>query len=420
MKLFVVEPLGSGGMIHYAYQLSTALARQGANVTLVTAREYELESFPHEFSVVKKLDLWTLFDPRSMAALPHSRLTRTWRKIRWTGRRGLRAIYLIREWIRLTSYLLAERPDLVQFGKTNFPFEALFLARMRRHGLVLTQICHEFELRERGGGVLTSLANRLYAGVYGNFSAIFFHAESNRQRFLSLFPTPIERTHIIPHGNESMFPAAATGAKARAALMRRYGLDQDEPVVLFFGTLTPSKGLPDLIQAFAIVRQHSRARLLVAGFPTKHINMNELQDMTADLGLLEAVIFDTRYIPVEEVGSLMELATVVVYPYRNSTQSGALQVAYVFGRPVIATRIGGLPEAVVDGRSGYLVSPEDPQGLANAISKIVDDPQLAAEMGAYARHLAETRHSWTPIAGQILAVYRSLMAEETGRRDDRN
>ncbi|HEY3476975.1 MAG TPA: glycosyltransferase, partial [Anaerolineales bacterium] len=129
----------------------------------------------------------------------------------------------------------------------------------------------------------------------------------------------------------------------------------------------------------------------------------------AALGLTEHVILDPRYIPLEEIGALMGLATVAVYPYRSSTQSGALQVAYTFGRPVVATRVGGLPEAVEHGRSGFLVSAQAPADLAHAILKMVTNPELAKLMGEYARHLSETRFSWKTVAGQILKVYDQLV-----------
>lgn len=409
MKLTIVEPLGAGGMIHYAYQMSSALAEAGAEVTLVTARKYEMDDFPHNFRVEKRLDLWTLFDPRSMAAPPASRWQTLWRKIHWTARRGLRALRLVREWIRLTNYLLAEKPDIIQFGKINFPFEAFFLARLRRRGLVLTQICHEFELREQSGP-MAALANKLYASVYSQFSALFFHAESNRARFQTLFDVPAERLHLIPHGNEGMFLSLIEGSISEEALRRRYNLGADNPVILFFGILTASKGIPDLLQAFALAhRQQPQVRLVVAGFPTKYIDMNELLQMTEDLGVADAVSFDGRYIPFDEVGPLMNLATAVVYPYRNSTQSGALQVAYAFGRPVIATNVGGLPEAVDDGRSGLLVPPQNPPALAEAILKFIEEPAMAAEMGRYAHYLSETRYSWRPIAAKIMEVYGGLV-----------
>ncbi|MBE7551676.1 MAG: glycosyltransferase family 4 protein [Anaerolineales bacterium] len=411
MRLFVVEPRATGGMIHYAYQLCTALARQGASVTLVTSQDYELASFSHNFTVEPRLKLWAR-DAQSMSP-PRSRLAAAWRKTYRTVRRGGRAVQLIYQWLGLMNYLLAQQPDLVQFGSIGFPFEALFLARLRRQGLILTQICHEFEQRERGNGLWARLTHPFYAGIYDNFSAIFLHAENNRQRFLSLFPISPELTHVIPHGNETLFLTSAAEPVPPEVLRQRYGLAPDEPVVLFFGTLTPSKGLPELLQAFALVRQESQARLVVAGFPSKFVDVNELQAMATALGLSEAVIFDTRYIPVEEVGALMGLARVVVYPYRSSTQSGALQVAYAFGRPVIATQVGGLPEVVEEGRSGFLVPPNSPGALAAAILKIVDNPQLGAEMGAYARHLSETRYAWEPIANQILTVYQRLLIRKT-------
>ena len=234
---------------------------------------------------------------------------------------------------------------------------------MRRRGLTLTQICHEFEFRESHDGPLSSLIVRGYADIYKNFSAMFFHAKENREKFLSLFPfVQRERATIIPHGNSGWllkhFPQTYD---EDVVLRQRYGLRPGQPVVLFFGLLAPSKGIDDLIEAFAVVRQACDAKLLIAGYPTKHINMDELKEKIAALKLSEHVVLDTRYIPLEEVGALMSLATVAVYPYRSSTQSGALQVAYTFGCPVIATTVGGLPEVVEHGRSGFLVPACSPQ-----------------------------------------------------------
>jgi glycosyltransferase involved in cell wall biosynthesis len=322
----------------------------------------------------------------------------------------MRGIRFVSEWLRLTNYLVSQKPDLIQFGKINFPFEAIFLAWLRWRGLILTQICHEFELRERQGGLATSLANQLYANVYNNFSVLFFHAENNRQRFLSLFQVAQKNTYIIPMGNENMFPASAGAEKIRQQLQQRYQINSAHSIVLFFGTITPSKGVTDLLHAFSLIcPQLPQTRLVIAGFPTKHIDATALQQLTTDLGIAKFTVFDLRYLPIEEVGPLMSLARVVVYPYHNSTQSGALQVAYSFGKPVIATRVGGLPEAVEDGRSGFLVPPESPTELAKAIYRLMDKPELAEEMGAYARHLSETRYSWQPIAQQIITVYRDLI-----------
>ena len=121
------------------------------------------------------------------------------------------------------------------------------------------------------------------------------------------------------------------------------------------------------------------------------------------------MIFDARYIPLNEIGPLMGLASVVVYPYRSGTQSGALQTAYTFGKPVIATAVGGLPEVVEDGKSGYIVSPNSPSEIAEKIVALVNNPKMADEMGQYARHLSETRFSWNTVAAQIAREYRRLV-----------
>ncbi len=203
LRLVLVEPNGSGGLIHYSYQLCTALANEGMDVTLVTGKEYELAHLPHNFKVNNLLDLWSLFDPQVTQNINANAWQRRWQKVRWTMRRGQRAIRLILAWIKLTRYLLELKPDVVQFSKINFPFEAIFLRQMRRNGLILTQICHEFELREQEGP-FSFLILRAYADIYRNFAAMFFHARENCEKFLSLFPfVQKEKTHIIPHGNSS-------------------------------------------------------------------------------------------------------------------------------------------------------------------------------------------------------------------------
>ena len=414
LRLVLVEPNGSGGLIHYAYQLCTALADEGVDVMLITGKEYELAHLPHNFQVNNVLDLWSLFDPQAGQNVPANSWQRWWQKIRWTARRGQRAIRLISAWVNLTRYLIQLKPDIVQFSKIHFPFEAIFLAQMRRRGLILTQICHEFELREKQRGLFSSLVVSAYADIYRNFSAIFFHAKENCEKFLSLFPfVDRDRAHLIPHGNSGWLLKHFSPAHNSDVLYQRYGMKPGQPVVLFFGLLAPSKGIQDLVEAFALVRQSSEAKLLIAGYPTKHFNMEELKGKISGLDLEKHVVLDTRYIPLDEVGALMGVATLVVYPYRSSTQSGALQVAYTFGRPVVATNVGGLPEAVEHGRSGFLVSVESPSELSQGILKLVKNRELAKVMGDYARHLSETRFSWRAIAQQIVKVYDELLENES-------
>jgi len=405
LHISVVEPRGTGGMIHYAYQLCSALSNNGAQVTLITSSTYEMDDYPHNFAVRKQMRLWSTIESQQIET-NFGWIGSAAQKVFRATRRAIRAIRLIIEWIRVVIHLIETKPDIVQFGKIEFPFEAFFLAILKRKGLVLSQICHEFELREQGNGLLVDISNRLYSWVYDTFSVVFFHGESNRQRFLTLFNMQQEKLHLIEHGNEGLFLTQKSDGITAPQFRERYKIAPDAMVILFFGNLMPSKGIPDLLMAFAqVYKKQKRARLVVAGNPSRYIDMSEIKKLVVDLEISEATVFDTRYIPMEDVAGLMDMAIVAVYPYLNSTQSGALQVAYTFGKAVIATNVGGLPEAIEAGRSGIIVPPASPNSLAEAILYFIDNPQHAKEMGEYAKYLSVTRFSWDAIAKKIYGEY---------------
>ena len=417
MKVCIVEPRGSGGMVHYAYQLCNALAGHVTEVTLVTAKRYELEDYPHSFHISKLLDLWTHSAPFFESA-PSNGVIKFLRKLLHNLRRIGRGARYILQWIKLAHYLLTTRPDVVQFGSIEFPFEAVFLRYLKSRGLTLAQICHEFEPRERSNSPLVRLNNYFLSNVFKAFSVIFFHSESNRQRFHSLYPEiDLTSSQIIPMGNGQIFPVSNDFSKIQDSLKERYGICGCEPIVLFFGNITPSKGVDDLLRAFAKVHTEKKeAKLIIAGTPLKYIDIDTLTGLAADLGIKSGTVFDTRYLPLQEIRPLIELATVVAYPYVSSTQSASIQAAYACGKPVIATRVGGLPDLVEDGKSGFLVAPRSPDELARAILKIISNSELAKQLGSFARDLSQTRFSWTPIAGTIAHVYETLLATKDANR----
>jgi glycosyltransferase involved in cell wall biosynthesis len=408
MKITVVETFGSGGLIHFSYQLCRALADKGCDVKLITSDDYELASYPHNFSVDAFMHLWPSQDPASMRLAPDSLMHALWHKLHWKARRLVRAAKFIWQWNRLTHSLLKERPDIIQFSLIHYPFQAYFLNRLQRSGILLTQVCHEYEQRDTRPGLIRRLNLILSQKIYRSFSAIFFLAEQTRQDFHRFSDISSDHTYTIPHGDQSMFLAAH---EQRPDMRLQYEITADERVILFFGVIRPSKGLPDLLEAFALLPRDMNARLLIVGYPTKHADMGELQNIIHKHQLAHSVIIDPRYIDMKEVGPLMEAATVVVFPYRNATQSGALHLAYSFGRPVIATTVGGLAEDVKDGQTGYLVPPESPVDLAAAMVRLLEDPERLARMGNEARRLSQTEHSWDAVAERILGVYEKLLLE---------
>lgn len=406
LRIAIVEFQGRGGLLHYSYQLSCALAAEGAQVELLTGEDYELQFLPHNFSVHRIFRLW---DPRPPGTVEWSTTMRA--RVARTARRSLRAIKYYREWLRLIRFVRRERPDIVQFGDIRFASDFLPLLALRASGTRLSDVCHNIAPFDSSGDRSkitkeTAFNRAIFRRIYACFDTVFVHSEVNRREFARLYGGDNSRIHVIPHGNERLFTDPVRITEDEGALIKRLGLVPRAPTALFFGTLTKYKGVEYLLDAFAQVRRElPQAQLVIAGFPNPEVDTEELRRQAVRLGIEQAVKFHLEYIPVEEVADLFAAADVAVFPYLMIYQSGALQVAYSFGKPVVATDVGGFSEAVIPGETGLLVPPRNAASLAQAITTLLGDPQKARRLGERARKLSEDLYSWGPIGRQVLQAY---------------
>jgi len=161
----------------------------------------------------------------------------------------------------------------------------------------------------------------------------------------------------------------------------------DAPRVLCLGRLVHNKGFDLVLTAFAaIIERFPQVRLVIAGDGPAR---SELEQQTADLGLSHVVDF-LGWVAPEEVPGLINTATVVVVPSRKweAMPLVSLEAAFM-GRPVVAARDAGLPEVVVDQKTGLLVQKEDSVGLAQALTYLLEHPEVARQMGQTARQRAQ-------------------------------
>lgn len=179
-------------------------------------------------------------------------------------------------------------------------------------------------------------------------------------------------------------------ATDRDEARRRLGLAADAPALLFFGFVRHYKGLDILIEAMPAIRaRQPGATLLVAG--EFYDDPAPYRQRVRELGLEDAVRFESRYLPAEEVPVFFGAADVVVQPYRAATQSGVALAAFGFGVPVVTTNVGGLAEAVPHGEAGLVVPPENPPRLASAVLAVLEDAPLAARLRAGAARQRDER-----------------------------
>jgi hypothetical protein len=206
---------------------------------------------------------------------------------------------------------------------------------------------------------------------------------------------PAEAVDVIAH------PAALLPPDAAAA--SEQAVTDDSCTVLFFGRIWPYKGLDVLIRAEPRISERIPGlRIVIAGEGEPFERYEKLMIDPARFTVIN------RFVSEAEVGTLFRKATVVVLPYLEASQSGVIPVAYFHGKPVVVTDVGGLPEAVHDGETGFVVPAGDEVRLADAVVRILSDDDLRLRMGANARMLAD---AWSPehVAERTTRVYEKVV-----------
>ena len=285
-------------------------------------------------------------------------------------------------WIRAAERIRLIRPDIAVFNYW-MPFFAPCYTTVgylvRRVGIRIVLLCHNITPHEPRPG--DRLLNRLLLKQAHGF---IVQSETVKQDLLSYRPDADFR--LVPHPVYEIFPDRWDRATAR----RELGLSEDAQVLLFFGYIRPYKGLRYLIEAMPEVLQAlPQAHLIVAG--EFYEPSEPYRRRISELGLKDAVRLVDKYIPNEEVGMFFRAADLVVLPYVSATQSGIVQIAYHYGVPVVATAVGGLPEVIEEGRTGFLVPPEDHRALATAIVRFFRE----ADRTRFAEHIRKAREKFS-------------------------
>lgn len=190
----------------------------------------------------------------------------------------------------------------------------------------------------------------------------------------------------------------------REESLTRLGLPSDRRLLLFFGFIREYKGLDILLEAMADPRLSKLPlHLLVAG--EFYSDEARYRKLIADLGIEGRVTIRDQYIPQEDVRYYFGASDLVVQPYRSATQSGISQLAYHFEKPMLVTNVGGLPEIVDDGKSGYVVE-VSPSAVAGAILDFFEkDRQKEFLEGVRA---GKARFSWSHMVRTIRELYEEI------------
>lgn len=390
-----VAVLTGGGDRPYVVGLATELISKGAAVDLIGSDGLDLP----EFRNVPRLKFLNLRgDQRSNAGF----LSKTARVIKY--------------YAKLIRYAATAKPNIFHILWNNKfeTFDRTFLLlyyKLLGKRIVLT--AHNVNAGRRDSK--DTFFNRLTLRIqYRLADHIFVHTEKSKLELIEDFGGKQSRITVIPFGINNTVPTTnLTPSEARQQL----GIPDGKKTILFYGRITPYKGIHHLIAAVhQNLSQPDDYRLIIAGRPDR---CEDYWSATRELIRADIqcgrVLLREEHIPDSETEIYFKAADVLILPYRHVYQSGVLFLGYSFGLPVLAADVGSLKDDIVEGQTGFVFRPEDPADLAKCIERYFASG-LFANLDTQRRKIrdfAAQRHSWSVVGQMTLGVYVGLFRQFT-------
>lgn len=375
VKILMIDSLVGND---YTLHLCAHLSKLASGLTLVVTEN-------------RKIDFPVAFEVKPWAPTKQKRYSKFKKAIRY-----------IRYLQRVSHLARAGKFDIVHFQfLRRRRMESLFLLWLKIRGIPLAYTVHNV-LPLDGAGP-DRLFNLL---IYRCADVLIVHSQKMKQELQRNFPVKPNRVHTIPHGN---FDAYAKGnGPARKVLLKQLNLEPGNFVLLFFGNIKPYKGLDLLLDAFdTCAGQIPELALIIAGNPeNKNLDIHYRERIQSS-PYKERIRYFPQFIPPEEMNLYFACAHLVILPYTHIYHSGILHLAYSFGKPVIATRVGDFAEEIEHGKCGYVLNRNDVRHLASAIAEAYRNREALPAMGEYVKQISKIRYSWERVAKLTCAAYQN-------------
>lgn len=302
----------------------------------------------------------------------------------------------VRRYLRL---LARQRFDLVHAHGQDASILAAAVRRFTRPPYVVTR----HVLDEPGRDWRQSLRARACLGAVRRASARLAVSAAAAERLSRSARIPREAIEVVPNGIEVERFAGPDPLRGRGAIRAALALEEDERVLLLPAALRDGKGHEVLIEALPrVLTRAPNLRVLFAGGGERE---GELRERSRPFGQKVLFLGWRR-----DMAELMAASDVVVLPSFAEAFPTVLMEAAAAGRPVVATRVGGVPEIVAEGETGLVVEPGDGVALGEAVSSLLENGERARALGARARSRARARFSLDAQVDSTLAVWDRVVA----------
>jgi glycosyltransferase involved in cell wall biosynthesis len=390
-------PLALNGVARHNFELLHGLQRAGTEVTAVTIPARKFESLPGRVKVYREIR--NAPNPEdSKSSLPAV--------IRKTTSAFVRTA--------IQAAIVEGKPDLIHCQAQVASEAAEILGRIWRIPYVLTVHSNQLALVDQHVPPVEAseevhTAKMVSSQIAGRSDLTICVSRFVLEELRDVFSVPEQKLRLVHNGIDTRpFTAAVQGEPA--AKIRRAA--RGRKVVLFFGRLTPDKGPQILIQA-ARKLIHERGRRDLSFFIGGDGRLRRLLQARISRHKLGDDIFLLGKLSHHEVIDSLFGADLVVMPsLRESFPLAALE-ALAAGRPLIASRVGGLPELIENGDTGFLIDEKTPEAWGDAIESVVDEPERMVRCGRNGRALVLERFSLEAMVNATVNVYEEAMSLKT-------
>src|SRR5262249_42791941 len=329
-----------------------------------------------------------------------------------------KAYRVARYYFRLFAYAATAKPKVFHILWNN-KFEILdrtiLMLYYKALGKRIVLTAHNINARQRDSD--DSLLNRLTLRIqYRLADHIFVHTDKAKCELVENFGTREARVTAIPFGINNSVPVTALTSKEAK---RRLGIGPEDRTILFYGRITPYKGLEYLAAAFRqVLTRGDNYRLVIAGRPDRCDKYwNGIRGDLREEAQRGKVVLRAEFISDDETEVYFKAADVLVLPYRHIYQSGVLFLSLSFGLPVLAADVGSLKDDIVEGKTGFVFHAEDPSALARALDRYFASDLFAdlESRRSEIRACAAKRHSWDAVGQSTMSEYGNILKTDQRR-----
>lgn len=318
--------------------------------------------------------------------------------------------YFLQNLVRTVAYPIAllkiyliikkNKIDVVHFQWSNIPIlETIFIFFVKNQTKVF-YTAHNTTLFHGEKKRIHQLFNLGREKFLRSLNKIIVHTEYSKKVLVNLYPHLVKKIDIVPYGQEYFLSREEKDNKSNKETV----LNSNETSILFFGQISFYKGIDILLEAVKVMQEKN---FVIQIYGRPEIDINQFLNYSKINGISDKVKWNLSYLSNFELDEALKSSDILVFPYRHIDQSSALMSSLIYGKPIVASKIGGFKEILKDKVNGYLFEKENFKELALKLDSLISSKTDREKFGLNNYELSKNWPSWLEISKITLDIYNS-------------